>query len=86
MIVQKDRNVHGGGVALYIHQNVQFELREDLICEELESVTVQIKNGKPFLSHQFIDHQRNQSVISVNLSLCLVGWNHKIKNLLLWVI
>ena len=46
IIVQKDRNVHGGGVALYIHQNVQFELREDLICEELESVTVQIKNGK----------------------------------------
>ena len=44
--VRKDRNVHGGGVALYIHQNVQFELREGLICEELESVTVQIKNGK----------------------------------------
>ena len=42
VIVQKDRNVHGGGVALYI----QFELREDLICEELESVTDQIRNGK----------------------------------------
>ena len=50
VIVRKDRNVHGGGVALYIHQNVQFELMEDLTCEELESVTVQIKNGnfKPF--------------------------------------
>ena len=46
VIVRKDRNAHGGGVALYIHQNVQFELRKDLICEELESVTVQIKNGK----------------------------------------
>ena len=46
VIVRKDRNVRGGWVALYIHQNVQFELREDLICEELESVTVQIKNGK----------------------------------------
>ena len=46
VIVQKDWNLHGGGVALYIYQNVQFELRKDLMCEELESVTVQIKNGK----------------------------------------
>ena len=46
VIVRKNRNVHAGGIALYIHQNVQFEVREDLICEELESVTVQIKNGK----------------------------------------
>ena len=51
VIVRKDRIVHGGGVALYIHQNVQFELREDLICEELESVTVQIKNGNLSLCH-----------------------------------
>ena len=29
-----------------MHQNVQFELNEDLICEEPESVTVQKKNGK----------------------------------------
>ena len=46
VIVRKDRNVHGDEVALYIHQNVQFELREYLICEELESITVQIKNSK----------------------------------------
>ena len=38
--------MHGVWVALYIHQDVQFELKEDLMCEELESVTVQIKNGK----------------------------------------
>ena len=38
--------MHGSGVAPYIHQNVQFVLREDLICEEFESVTVQITNGK----------------------------------------
>ena len=43
VIVRKDRNVLGGGVALHIHQNVEFQLREDLICEKLESVTVQIK-------------------------------------------
>ena len=75
-------------MALYIHQNVQFELREDLICEELESVTVQIKNGKfkPFLVTSIYGPPGNQSVVSVSLSLCLVGWNHKIKNLLSWVI
>ena len=88
VIVRKDRNVHGGGVAPYVHQNAQFELREDLICDELESVTVQIKKMAKYLSlsHRFIDHQGNQSDISVSLSPCLAGWNHKIKNLLSWVI
>ena len=51
VIIRKDRNKHGGGVALYIHQNIHFELMSELMCDELESVSVQIKNGKfkPFI-------------------------------------
>ena len=44
VIVRKDRN--GGGVALYIHQNIQFEPKRELMCDEIESLSVQIKNGK----------------------------------------
>ena len=45
-IIRKDRNKHGGGVALYIHQNINFELKRELMCDEIESISVQIKNGK----------------------------------------
>ena len=50
-IIRKDRNKFGGGVALYIHQNIQFEVKHDLMCDELESLSIQIKNGKfkPFI-------------------------------------
>ena len=29
VIIRKDRNKHGGGVAIYIHQNIQFELKSE---------------------------------------------------------
>ena len=50
-IIRKDRNKHGGGVALYIHQNINFELKGELMCGEIESISVQIKNDKfkPFI-------------------------------------
>ena len=50
-VICKDRNKHGGGVAIYIHQNIQFELKSELMCDELESVSIQVKNGKykPFI-------------------------------------
>ena len=43
VVIRKDRNKHGGGVAIYIHQNIQFG---ELMCDELESVSIQVKNGK----------------------------------------
>ena len=46
VVIRKDRNKHGGGVAIYIHQNIQFELKSELMCDELESVSIQVKNGK----------------------------------------
>ena len=51
VIVQKDRNIYSGGVALYINQNIQFEPKRELMCDEIESLSVQTKNGKfkPFI-------------------------------------
>ena len=46
VIVRKDRNTYGDGVALYIHQNIQFEPKRELMYDEIESLSVQIKNGK----------------------------------------
>ena len=35
----------------YIHRNIQFEPKRELMCDEIESLSVQIKNGKfkPFI-------------------------------------
>ena len=80
--------MYGGGVALYIHQNIQFEPKRELMCDEIESLSVQIKNGKfkPFIVTSIYrppgkpDHQANQSATSMNWNLCLACLKHKIKN------
>ena len=41
-LVRKDRNTHGGGVALYVHNDIPFIKRLDLACE-LESISVEVK-------------------------------------------
>ena len=41
-LVRKDRNIHGGGVALYEHNDILFIKRLDLACE-LESISVEVK-------------------------------------------
>ena len=75
VIIRKDRNKHGGGVAIYIHQNIQFELKNELMCDELESVSVQVRmlNISHLFLHPFIDHQVSLSVTSMIWGLCLVG-------------
>ena len=41
-IVRKDRNRHGGGVALYIRDNLSFTIRNDLVPVQLEMICVEI--------------------------------------------
>ena len=50
VVVRNDRNRYGGGVAKYIHKTVNYKLREDLACSEIESISIQVKEGnyKPF--------------------------------------
>ena len=46
-LVRKDRNTHGGGVALYVHNDIPFIKRLDLACE-LESISIEVK--LPFMN------------------------------------
>ena len=51
-VVRRDRNKWGGGVALFIHQSVSnYCIRSDLMHNNLESLSIQIKLGnfKPFI-------------------------------------
>ena len=50
-IVRKDRNRHGGGVAIYIRNTINYSIRDDLTDENLETITLEITKpkSKPFL-------------------------------------
>ena len=45
-IVRKDRNRHGGGVAMYIRSTINYSVRDDLSDENIETITVEITKPK----------------------------------------
>ena len=49
---RNDRNKNGGGVALYIHNDVNYVVRNDLVPKNLEVVTIEISRPKtkPFIT------------------------------------
>jgi len=49
-VVRKDRNRNGGGVALYIRNVIDYKIRDDLMNEKLETITIQVcpPKGKSF--------------------------------------
>ena len=55
VVVRNNRNKYGGGVEMYIHKSVNYQLREDLIRLTIESISVQVKKGnyKPFIVTTF---------------------------------
>ena len=40
--MRRDRNTHGGGVALYIKENLSYTLRNDLVPVQLEMICAEI--------------------------------------------
>ena len=50
-IVRKDRNRHGGGVAIYIRNSLNKTVIDDLTDESLETLTLEITKPKarPFI-------------------------------------
>ena len=50
-IVRNDRDRHGGGIAVYVHDSRSYKIRSDLMPDNLEVVTLQIANSKfkPFI-------------------------------------
>ena len=63
-VERRDRNQFGGGVAMYIHNSVEYKTRDDLMNFEIQYLTIQVKIGmsKPFLvtslysAHNTTDH------------------------------
>ena len=51
MVERNDRIRYGGGVAMYIHNSVNYRLREDLSNSDIELISIQVKvcNYKPFI-------------------------------------
>ena len=49
-VVRKDRNRNGGGVALYIRNVIHYKIRNDLMNEKLETITIEVcpPKGKSF--------------------------------------
>lgn len=45
-IVRKDRNRNGGGVAFYIKNTLNYEIRDNLLIPELEILSVEMKHQK----------------------------------------
>ena len=45
LVVRKDKNSGGSGVAIYILKNLEFTVRDDLMTYNLENVTIQLKIG-----------------------------------------
>ena len=45
LLVRKDRNSDGGGVAIYVLKGLEFAVRDDLMVYKLENVTIQLKIG-----------------------------------------
>ena len=67
-IIRNDRDIHGGGVAVYVPENISYKIRSVLIADNLEVVTLQIADSKSSshsLSHHFTDPQENLSLISM---------------------
>ena len=42
-VIRKDRTRHGGGVAMYVHESLMFEFRNDFNAAESESLTIEIR-------------------------------------------
>ena len=66
-----------------IHQNINFELKSELMCDEIESISVQIKNGKfkPFIVTSIYRPPGKPISYFENWNICLVNLNHKTKSL-----
>ena len=50
-LVHKDRNSHGGGVAMFIRSTINYKIRSHIMPDNLETIAVEITKpkAKPFL-------------------------------------
>ena len=72
-IIRKDRNRHGGGVLLYVHEAIPCTERNDLLTGSLEITCVEITRpcSKPFLASTWYRPQTQIFRFSMSLKFFL---------------
>ena len=85
---RNDRNRHGGGVALYIRDDIKHKARNDLSMEGIESLWVEISKGinnepllicsmcrPPSASHEYFDTmvENIELASSTNMQMIILG-------------
>ena len=51
-IIRLDRNHNGGGVCFYVRNCIDYTVRDDLLCNDLEILTLEIR--KPFTNYHLL--------------------------------
>ena len=74
-VVRKDRNRNGGGVALYIRNVIDYKIRNDLMNEKLETITIEVcpPKGKSFFINTWYRHQMHLLNVSIGMKIVLLG-------------
>ena len=74
-VVRKDRNRNGGGVALYIRNVIDYKIRNDLMNEKLETITIEVcpPKGKSFFINTWYRHQMRLLNVSIGMKIVLLG-------------
>ena len=73
--VRKDRNRIGGGIIIYVKNNIFFKIRDDMRDEELELIVLQIElhKQKPFISSFDRISQIFQKIEATGLDVHVMG-------------
>jgi hypothetical protein len=50
-IIRKDRSRNGGGVCIYLHNSINYQIRQYLIPADLEAICIEITkpHSRPFV-------------------------------------
>ena len=58
-LIRADRNRNGGGVCMYARCNINYQKRPDLVPNDLEAISLEIKqaNSQSFIISTIADHQ-----------------------------
>ena len=79
-VERRDRNQFGGGVAMYIHNSVEYKIRDDLRNFEIECLTIQVKIGmsKPFLvSSLYSPHNTTDHLNKIDFLIACIDTENK---------
>ena len=83
-LIRKDRNRHGGGVAMFIRNTINYKIRSDIMPENLETITVEITKpkAKPFLLSTWYRPPNMPVNIFIDYELIIQKMDHENKEII----